>query len=311
MAATVDAVIAALEVALNEAEQSEESHLKVAASNRWVALLPGAEDGKWKQLLLDGDDDGEVSQADFVAHVRATLAFLETDRDAMIHVPTSVAQIGARPEALRAQAEAVQPSATRILRPPRDREHFLSGFLAIIGVQPEHFSDLSGEAFSAAVAAADSFSALRQRHAILNRYLEIRERDNRELFEKALEDFEQSIADQNSSEWKEVDFAYQDLSQNWPVVVLLPNGPFEDLMQRIVLELGPEGAAGNLSADDAEVLAVARKILEYGKCLAKMVRRLTVSLCLRQPVPQAMMYVELLYQTTTLVLAVIVELLPR
>jgi hypothetical protein len=41
MAADVEAVIAALRVALEEAQKSDEDFWKVEAANRWVGQLPG------------------------------------------------------------------------------------------------------------------------------------------------------------------------------------------------------------------------------------------------------------------------------
>jgi len=179
----------------------------------------------------------------------------------IIHERPALPQDTTRSDRSPERAEADEPPPTRALRAPRDRAHFLNGFLAVLGIQPAHFTDLSGEAFSAALAAAGSFAELRQRHPSLNRYLEIRERDKREIFEQANQDFEQSIADRNSSEWTELDFAYQDLSQNWQVVVLLPGGPFEDLMDRIVQELETDRAADTLSPEDAALLTVAQNVL--------------------------------------------------
>ena len=77
-----DAVIAALKVALEEADSSCDDRWDVEATNRWIDLLPEADDGRWSQLILDGDADNEVSRSKFIAHVRATLAYLETFRRA-------------------------------------------------------------------------------------------------------------------------------------------------------------------------------------------------------------------------------------
>jgi hypothetical protein len=56
----IDAVIAALHVALKEAERSQEHWWKVRAANRWINQMPGAWVGRWwllrlqAQLGLDG-----------------------------------------------------------------------------------------------------------------------------------------------------------------------------------------------------------------------------------------------------------------
>lgn len=80
MAADVDAVIAALRVVLEEAQKSEEDHLKVETANRWISHLPGSWTGRWRKLILRGDTFGDVSREEFAGHVRAVIAFLEANR---------------------------------------------------------------------------------------------------------------------------------------------------------------------------------------------------------------------------------------
>ena len=44
----VDAVIAALRIALREAEKGDRTHWKAKASNSWINQLPGAWMGRWQ-----------------------------------------------------------------------------------------------------------------------------------------------------------------------------------------------------------------------------------------------------------------------
>lgn len=83
MAADVEAVIAALRVALDEAENSDATYWKSEAANRWIGQLPGAWSGRWRKLKLDADASGDVYRDAFVGHVRAALAFLEASRGQM------------------------------------------------------------------------------------------------------------------------------------------------------------------------------------------------------------------------------------
>ena len=78
MAAEVEAVIAALRVTLDAAQRSEEPFWQVAAVNRWVDQLPGAWMGRWRDLKLAGDSAGDADREQFVGHLRAVVAFLET-----------------------------------------------------------------------------------------------------------------------------------------------------------------------------------------------------------------------------------------
>jgi hypothetical protein len=81
MAASVEAVMAALRVALDEAQKSNERVWKVAAANRWIEQLPRSWTGRWRKLMLAGDTDGDVDRAEFVGHVRAVVAYLEANRE--------------------------------------------------------------------------------------------------------------------------------------------------------------------------------------------------------------------------------------
>jgi hypothetical protein len=83
MASNIDAVIAALRVALREAESSNVYWWKVRAANRWINQLPGAWMGRWWHLKLRTEfgDGGSIPRADFIGHVRATLAYLEPNRE--------------------------------------------------------------------------------------------------------------------------------------------------------------------------------------------------------------------------------------
>jgi hypothetical protein len=70
MSSNVDAVIAALRVALNEAEMSNQTWWKVRAANRWINQLPGAWRGRWWHLRLWAEiGDGMISRARFIGHV--------------------------------------------------------------------------------------------------------------------------------------------------------------------------------------------------------------------------------------------------
>lgn len=80
MAANVDAVIAALRVVLEAAEDNDASFIKVESANRWIEQLPGSWSGRWRKLVLKGDVSGETSREEFLSHVRAVIAFLDANR---------------------------------------------------------------------------------------------------------------------------------------------------------------------------------------------------------------------------------------
>ncbi|MGZ5918877.1 MAG: hypothetical protein ACXWJV_03660 [Hyphomicrobium sp.] len=78
----VDAVIAALRAVLRDAELTSGS-LPTNIVNRWIGQLPGAWRGRWRRLKLRGNAFGNAPRDAVIAHVRATIASLEAQREAL------------------------------------------------------------------------------------------------------------------------------------------------------------------------------------------------------------------------------------
>jgi hypothetical protein len=104
MATSIEAVVAALKVALREAEHGEEVQWEARAANRWIDLLPGAYLGRWRHLKLS---DGLVSRSRFVGHLRATLAYLDA-----FERGTPVRRYWWQPPARVPKQAALPPAAT-------------------------------------------------------------------------------------------------------------------------------------------------------------------------------------------------------
>jgi hypothetical protein len=78
------AVIDALRVVLHEAEAREDEHsFDISTVNRWIARLPGAWLGRWRHLKVPAEYSGgsTANRDNLISHVRATLAYLENQRD--------------------------------------------------------------------------------------------------------------------------------------------------------------------------------------------------------------------------------------
>jgi hypothetical protein len=78
----VDAVIAALRAVLRDAELTSGT-LPTNIVNRWIGQLPGAWRGRWRRLKLRGNAFGNAPRDAVIAHVRATIAYLEAQREAL------------------------------------------------------------------------------------------------------------------------------------------------------------------------------------------------------------------------------------
>lgn len=89
MTSTVDAVLAALKVALAEAERSRETFWSSREANRWIGQLPGAWLGRWRNLSVKGRYGGteDIDRVSFISQLRATLAYLEANREQISSAP--------------------------------------------------------------------------------------------------------------------------------------------------------------------------------------------------------------------------------
>lgn len=81
MTTQVDAVILALRSVLQDAERTPSASWETRTINRWINQLPGAWTWKWRHLKLRGNTDRQVSRADAIVHLRATILYLEENRD--------------------------------------------------------------------------------------------------------------------------------------------------------------------------------------------------------------------------------------
>ncbi len=168
--------------------------------------------------------------------------------------------IGAVPSPLLTDARTEQDVADDT--PVRNREFYLDAFLAALRIEPVLFKDLNGEAFAAAVAASESFAQLRLLHPALDRHLTDRDREARITFEGVNERLERALTADDADGHRELTFAYQEIEQNWNIIALLPGGPYEDLIKRIVQDLEPQDGAGSLSQEDQSLFRVAHRIAD-------------------------------------------------
>ena len=86
MLSDVDAVIAALRVMLREVEthtkfSRTKAYWETHIVNKWIYQLPGSRWGRWRQLRLRPDNGNLAERTNLIMHVRATLTYLETNRE--------------------------------------------------------------------------------------------------------------------------------------------------------------------------------------------------------------------------------------
>ncbi|MCZ7595683.1 MAG: hypothetical protein M5U16_12870 [Hyphomicrobium sp.] len=140
------------------------------------------------------------------------------------------------------------------------REGFLTELLAALNIKPEVWGRVSGAAYGAAIAANDAFGRARRVNSALDSVLRKREDEARLSFDEAYRLLKSKLKPQASWDQQLLDDAYQELDQHWAVLMLLPNGPYESLLQDLVESLEADAGAGRLSNDQAALYEAARAL---------------------------------------------------
>lgn len=140
------------------------------------------------------------------------------------------------------------------------RRQYLDTLVAAMGIDPAALANLSDQTFTAALQASEAFHHARQANPILNEELQDREDEAHRTLEAVYGRLYAAAG--THEEWRRL--LLEDVSQEidgmWQVLMLLPNGPIEGVMQRIVEDLEPDNGAGTLSGDDRALLEAARQL---------------------------------------------------
>ena len=146
------------------------------------------------------------------------------------------------------------------LNDEEERVRAMAALITPLGVDAESYFALDGPAFSAAAAASEAFAALRGSHRGLEQQLAGRDEKARGVIDHAFA-YEGHALSPNDG-WKRqlLGGAYEEIEQNWAVVMLLPNGPYERTFRGIVEILEPDNGAGLLNRDEQALLALERAV---------------------------------------------------
>jgi hypothetical protein len=141
------------------------------------------------------------------------------------------------------------------------RSDFVSSLVEALGMPGEPFLDIPAPAFLAATAASEAFAHARQSNRLLDQELTERDEQARVAIERAFARLEASLA--STDDWKRQQLvaAFQEVDHNWPVLMLMPNGPYETVLKGVVEQLEPDNGAGSLSAEETALYNVAKRLV--------------------------------------------------
>ncbi|MBU2533407.1 MAG: hypothetical protein KKB37_11745, partial [Alphaproteobacteria bacterium] len=175
-------------------------------------------------------------------------------------------EIGVDPERLRIGSDvATDPTdmddADEADRPSSSDEElgreYLDKMLIALQIKPERLTNIRDSAVGAARAASKSFTQQCTRFATK---LKRHENEARDRIDRIFEDSMSQERDEHRR--RLLDDALQEIDQNWSIVVMLPNGPYEKFLEQMISKYEQDAGEGTLSADDGLALRDARSILQ-------------------------------------------------
>lgn len=147
----------------------------------------------------------------------------------------------------------------------KNRQQFIDQLLEAIGINPEHYAQVSDSASGFAIAAAAAFAVHRRSNNLLDRRL----KDQDDRVEHSLEEAYEAIKEElpahgqpNANLAGEAYEAHSKLHRHLKFLMLMPSGPYQVELANIVAELEDQAGKGSLKPQEAELLRLARALKE-------------------------------------------------
>jgi hypothetical protein len=162
----------------------------------------------------------------------------------------------------RAKAIEHKPAPRSEAETTEVRAGFVSHMLTALNIEPATWNRVSGSVYASALAANEAFGRARRSNHALDAPLAKRDEQARDTFNQAYGHLKGKLQPQQSWEHQVLADAYRELDQSWPVLMLMPNGPYESLLRDIVETLEADAGAGRLSGEDNAFFESARSLAE-------------------------------------------------
>ena len=143
-----------------------------------------------------------------------------------------------------------------------DRQAHLNQLIAALGIEPLAYLNTSGPAFGPAMATSEAFQKQRSVNPRLHKELSSRDAEARRSLELAYERLAAHLDPQDGWARQMLSDAREEIAQNWSILMLLPNGPYETLFTQMVETFEEDSADGVLSAEEQGLLRVTRMLRE-------------------------------------------------
>lgn len=137
------------------------------------------------------------------------------------------------------------------------RQQLVATLLSGLEIEPGTFYDLTTDGVGAAAAAGEAFKRARESNRYLAQKLFDRDEEARNVLDNMSSHLQSTGVDAAN-----LRAADEEISQNWSVFMLLPGGPYEQVVAEMLEGLEPQAGDGRLSAEDAQLFSVVRKLRE-------------------------------------------------
>lgn len=133
----------------------------------------------------------------------------------------------------------------------------LESMIETIGVDPVAYVSLAPEAFGAALSACESFRRARLMNAMLDDTLALREEEARGSLDRQVEHLSKKLP--SESHWA-LQQAHKEVEDNWDVLMLLPEGPYDQVIDNLIQKLEPGAAEDELKSHERMLLKAANVV---------------------------------------------------
>ncbi len=156
-----------------------------------------------------------------------------------------------------APASAGEPGATPQSSNAEVLRLILESLINAIGVDAVAYASMSSEAFSAALPAADLFNRARMMNAMFDDALAMREDEVRGSLQRQSENLLKKLP--SESHWA-LQHAQKEVEDNWDVLMLLPDGPYDQVIDNLIHQLEPRAAEGELQPHERMLLIATKAV---------------------------------------------------
>ena len=185
------------------------------------------------------------------------------DRTVVLGSAVDAVRVAATPAPTPAAVTTATVATTAALCPASAlRARYIARLLEAMNLDPTFFEDLHGAAFGAAIAANEAFTRARHSNQMLDQQLTVRDEEAQISLDQAYTHLKGKLRPGADWERQLLRDAYQEIEQSWPVIMLLPNGPYETVLKSMVEALEADAGAGGLSTEQTELYDIARALVD-------------------------------------------------